>query len=76
MTENGDCLYWLARTGQEPAQGTVAIKEGRGGEWEFHARSCSEFLRSVLLTGDTESDIFCDLPTQEPHEFASSARFV
>ncbi|WP_405813255.1 MULTISPECIES: SMI1/KNR4 family protein [unclassified Streptomyces] len=75
-TENGDCLYWLARPGQEPAQWTVAIKEGRGREGEFHARSCCEFLRSVLLTGGTESDVFHDFPTEEPHAFVSSSRFV
>ncbi|MET9689550.1 SMI1/KNR4 family protein [Streptomyces sp. NPDC006514] len=76
VTENGDCLYWLARPGQEPDRWTVAVKEGRGREWEFHARSCSEFLRSVLLTGDAESDVFYGFPTEGPHEFASSSSFV
>ncbi|WP_326593020.1 SMI1/KNR4 family protein [Streptomyces sp. NBC_01294] len=73
VTENGDCLYWLARAGQEPEQWTVLIKEGRGREWEFHAQSCSEFLQSILLTGDAESEIFYDFPTEEPHEFRSSS---
>ncbi|MFF4388036.1 SMI1/KNR4 family protein [Streptomyces sp. NPDC001552] len=76
VTENGDCLYWLARPGQEPDQWTVAVKEGRGREWEFHARSCAQFLRSVLLTGDAESDVFYDFPTEGPHEFASSSSCV
>ncbi|MFA7768238.1 SMI1/KNR4 family protein [Streptomyces sp. NRRL S-448] len=76
VTENGDCLYWLARPGHEPDQWTVAIKEGRGREWEFHAQSCSEFLRSVLLTGDAESDVFYDFPTDVPHAFVSGSGFV
>ncbi|MER5777488.1 SMI1/KNR4 family protein [Streptomyces sp. NPDC002039] len=69
VTENGDCLYWHARPGQEPEQWTVMLKEGRGREWEFHAQSCSEFLRSILLTGDTESEMFYDFPMEGPHEF-------
>ncbi|MFD9412213.1 SMI1/KNR4 family protein [Streptomyces sp. NPDC059989] len=72
VTENGDCLYWLARPGQEPDRWTVLIKEGRGREWEFHARSCSEFLQSLLITGGTESEIFYDFPVEGPHEFRSS----
>ncbi|MGW6981660.1 SMI1/KNR4 family protein [Streptomyces sp. NPDC054932] len=76
VTENGDCLYWLARPGREPEQWTVLIKEGRGREWEFHAQSCSGFLRSVLLTGDTESEMFHDFPADEPHEFCSGSGFL
>ncbi|MET9700933.1 SMI1/KNR4 family protein [Streptomyces sp. NPDC006529] len=76
VTENGDCLYWLVRPGDEPEQWTVAIKEGRGREWEFHAQSCSAFLRSVLVAGDIESDLFYDLPTEAAHQFASIAGFL
>ncbi|MCX4959911.1 SMI1/KNR4 family protein [Streptomyces virginiae] len=76
VTENGDCLYWLARPGLEPDQWTVLIKEGRGRDWEFHTQSCSEFLQSILLTGGTESEMFYDFPSEEPHEFRSSSSFL
>ncbi|MFD7258408.1 SMI1/KNR4 family protein [Streptomyces sp. NPDC059874] len=76
VTENGDCLYWLARPGQEPDEWPVLVKEGRGREWELHPQSCSEFLESILLTGGLESEIFYDFPTEEAHEFRSSAGFV
>ncbi|MET3988049.1 SMI1/KNR4 family protein [Streptomyces sp. PvR034] len=71
-----DCLYWLVRPGEEPEQWTVAIKEGHGREREFHAQSCSAFLRPILVAGDIESDLFYDLPTEEAHQFAPSAGFL
>ncbi|MFD3325922.1 hypothetical protein [Streptomyces sp. NPDC058701] len=76
MTENGDCLHWLARPGAEPDEWTVALKEGRGREWESHAQSCTGFLRSILVAGGTRSELFYDFPTDEAHEFRPSTDFL
>ncbi|GAA2415963.1 hypothetical protein GCM10010420_52640 [Streptomyces glaucosporus] len=75
VTENGEYLFWLARSGQHPDDWTIMINEGRGPEWESHPVSCSEFLRSILLTGGVESDIFFDMPFEE-HDFRASADFL
>ncbi|WP_206507528.1 SMI1/KNR4 family protein [Streptomyces chrestomyceticus] len=74
LTEDGDYLYWLVRPGQDPADWTVMIKEGRGSEWEHHPMSCTEFLASVLVEGNVESEIFDELPEQE-HLFQPTSDF-
>lgn len=75
LTENGENLHWLVRPGQKPEEWTVMISEGRGPEWERYPMPCAQFLESILLTGDVESDIFYDLPA-DTHEFRSSASFL
>ncbi|MEU6278742.1 SMI1/KNR4 family protein [Streptomyces sp. NPDC047028] len=63
-------LYWLRQPGQTPNEWTVILNEGRGPEWEHHAAQCATWLLSVL-TGETDSEYFCDLPLGS-HRFDSN----
>ncbi|UNO41935.1 SMI1/KNR4 family protein [Streptomyces sp. MST-110588] len=75
LTEDGEHLYWLVRPRQDPGSWTVLVKEGRGPHWEHHRMSCTEFLVSVLVTGDAESEIFDELPLDD-HHFRSTSGFA
>ncbi|MEU7279771.1 SMI1/KNR4 family protein [Streptomyces sp. NPDC045431] len=67
----GHYLYWLAGPGQEPAEWTVLLNEGRGPEWEHHALTCAGFLVGVL-TGEVESCYVGGL-ADGPHTFTPNA---
>ncbi|MFJ8646421.1 hypothetical protein ACIRNI_09880 [Streptomyces sp. NPDC093546] len=75
LTEDGATLYWLLRPGQDPDDWTVMVHEGRGPDWERFPMSCTEFLERLLVTGDIESDILCDLPA-DSHGFRPSSGFL
>ncbi|WP_327350455.1 SMI1/KNR4 family protein [Streptomyces sp. NBC_01304] len=47
-TDNGECLYWLIKPGQGPADWTVLVNEARGERWEHHPLTCTQFLVKVL----------------------------
>ncbi|MEU0438761.1 MULTISPECIES: SMI1/KNR4 family protein [unclassified Streptomyces] len=70
IEDSGAMLYWLAGPGQSPNEWTVLFNEGRGPEWEHHATQCASFLLAVL-TGESESSYFPDLPT-DTHQFDSN----
>ncbi|ATW46713.1 SMI1/KNR4 family protein [Streptomyces peucetius] len=67
-TDNGECLYWLARPGLEPDQWTVMVNEARGDRWEHFSVSCTQFLASTL-DGELQSNILSSLYPRATHEF-------
>ncbi|MFE2479120.1 SMI1/KNR4 family protein [Streptomyces sp. NPDC059389] len=67
-TDNGECLYWLARPGLDPGQWTVMVNEARGGRWEHFAVTCTQFLASSL-NGELRSEILSSLFPRATHEF-------
>ncbi|WP_254667997.1 SMI1/KNR4 family protein [Streptomyces griseus] len=67
---SGAYLYWLAEPEQKPDEWTVMFNEGRGPLREHHDTQCSTFL-SAVLTGQTETEYFPQLPADE-HSFASN----
>ncbi|MFJ7334409.1 hypothetical protein ACIQUU_14295 [Streptomyces sp. NPDC101116] len=72
----GHILYWLARPGHAPDDGTVLYNEGRGPLWEHHEMGCLAFLLAVL-TGTAQTEYFSHLyEVQKPteHRFATADR--
>ncbi|MDQ8704698.1 SMI1/KNR4 family protein [Streptomyces sp. LHD-70] len=67
-TDNGECLYWLIRPGQAPADWTVMVNEARGDQWEHHEVSCTQFLAGVL-SGDLTSSLLSSRFPLTVHEF-------
>ncbi|MFI9294233.1 SMI1/KNR4 family protein [Streptomyces gardneri] len=67
-TDNGECLYWLARPDLDPDQWTVMVNEARGDRWEHFSASCTQFLASSL-NGELQSGILSSLFPRTPHEF-------
>ncbi|MFJ7203327.1 SMI1/KNR4 family protein [Streptomyces sp. NPDC098789] len=67
-TDNGECLYWLARPGIEPDQWTVMVNEARGDRWEHFPLSCTQFLASAL-DRELRSTILSSLFPLAVHEF-------
>ncbi|GGV73751.1 hypothetical protein GCM10010277_87630 [Streptomyces longisporoflavus] len=67
---SGAMLYWLRRPGQKPEEWTTLFNEGRGPEWEYHPRSCADFLIRAL-TGEANTVYFDEFPPEE-HEFESN----
>ncbi|MFE0381127.1 SMI1/KNR4 family protein [Streptomyces inhibens] len=67
-TDNGECLYWLVRPGQEADHWTVMVNEARGDRWEHFPVTCTQFLASVL-TGDLHSAILSSRFPLSVHEF-------
>ncbi|MEV0373918.1 SMI1/KNR4 family protein [Streptomyces sp. NPDC050636] len=67
-TDNGECLYWLVRPGENSDQWTVMVNEARGDRWKHFPITCTEFLVSVL-TGELHSDILSSFFPLPVHEF-------
>ncbi|MFG2894957.1 SMI1/KNR4 family protein [Streptomyces sp. NPDC048248] len=67
-TDNGECLYWLVRDGQQADDWTVMVNEARGDRWEHFPSTCTEFLASAL-TGELRSTILSSGFPLEVHEF-------
>ncbi|MFG2554575.1 SMI1/KNR4 family protein [Streptomyces sp. NPDC048581] len=67
-TDNGECLYWLVRAGQDPDQWTVMVNEARGDRWEHHSMNCTEFLVAALV-GDVQSSVLSSRFPLAAHEF-------
>ncbi|MGW5609375.1 SMI1/KNR4 family protein [Streptomyces sp. NPDC003753] len=67
-TDNGECLYWLIRAGQDPDQWTVMVNEARGDRWEHYPMSCTEFLVAAL-TGDVQSAVLSSRFPLAEHTF-------
>ncbi|MBT2401456.1 SMI1/KNR4 family protein [Streptomyces sp. ISL-100] len=67
-TDNGECLYWLARPGQEPDQWTIMVNEARGERWEHYSTTCTQFLADVLQ-GELRSTILSSRFPLSTHEF-------
>ncbi len=67
-TDNGECLYWLVRPDQDPAEWTVMINEARGDHWEHYATTCTQFLADAL-DGTLTSDILSSCFPLSTHRF-------
>ncbi|MFF4601156.1 SMI1/KNR4 family protein [Streptomyces sp. NPDC001339] len=67
-TDNGECLYWLIRPGQQPGGWTVMVNEARGDRWEHFPHTCTQFL-AAILTGDLRSTILSSRFPLATHEF-------
>lgn len=67
-TDNGECLYWLARPGQPADQWTVMINEARGDRWEHFDTTCTGFLVSAL-TGELTSSVLSSQFPLRQHQF-------
>ncbi|MGW8395887.1 SMI1/KNR4 family protein [Streptomyces lydicus] len=67
-TDNGECLYWLVRPGDEAGQWTVMVNEARGDRWEHFSVTCTQFLASAL-TGELKSTILSSRFPLRVHEF-------
>lgn len=67
-TDNGECLFWLARQGQTPDEWTVMVTEEGREEWEHFPMGCLEFLVAAL-EGSVKSELLWDQFPAEPHEF-------
>ncbi|MEU0029579.1 SMI1/KNR4 family protein [Streptomyces sp. NPDC006335] len=67
-TDNGECLYWLVKTGQDPDQWTVMVNEARGDRWEHYQMTCTEFLLAAL-EGDVHSDALSSRFPRTTHEY-------
>ncbi|WP_298557468.1 SMI1/KNR4 family protein [Streptomyces luteogriseus] len=68
VTDNGECLYWLVRSGHEPDQWTVMVNEARGDRWEHFPVSCTQFLASSL-DRQLHSSILSSMFPRASHEF-------
>ncbi|WP_419995882.1 SMI1/KNR4 family protein [Streptomyces boninensis] len=55
-TDNGEFVYWLARSGKSPDEWTVMVNEARGDEWEHHDMGCLEFIVSTLSLFQPHTD--------------------
>ncbi|MFD4697241.1 SMI1/KNR4 family protein [Streptomyces niveus] len=67
-TDNGECLYWLVRSGCMSDQWTVMVNEARGDRWEHFSVPCTQFLASAL-DGQLRSTILSSLFPRATHEF-------
>ena len=67
-TDNGECLFWLARPGKAPDEWTVMVNEGRGPYWESFDVGCLKFLVGVM-TGRIDSEILAYCLTVPRHTY-------
>jgi hypothetical protein len=60
-TDDGHCMYWLAKPGVSPDDWTVLVGEGRGPHWEHFPMGCAAFLIGTL-TGKVRSELLSSVP--------------
>ncbi|WP_053645294.1 MULTISPECIES: hypothetical protein [unclassified Streptomyces] len=68
VTDNGERLYRLDRSGLDPDRWTVVVNETRGARWEHFSVSRTRFLASAL-SGEPRPGVLSSSFPRVVHEF-------